>query len=342
MTKKLSILIPTYNETEAMVKRLLDSIAIQQRINFDEVEVLVMHDGDENTFKDELFEGYPFDVNYYIGKHRGVSATRNELLERAKGEYVQWCDADDFFHSAWAFFPVFREMKIGFDALVGNFLQETPLPNNPNDFVIMEMQMNGMQFVHNKVYRKKFLIDNEICFCEQSNVHEDHVIMGLAKAYSQNIKYQPMPTYTWGWNDNSVCRKDPLYLQKTTKWLLKNSAFMIEKLLKRGRNDIAREVAFSMLMDIYYSLNAKLWLDTANKEFRDECEGYFKHYYNHYNQYAQQLTEDKKNQIIAGQKMMHTQQGVLLESVTFETWLSHIEKEVEPIDFEIDKLFNKA
>ena len=142
MKKKLSILIPTYNETEAMVKRLLDSIALQQRVNFDEVEVLVMHDGNENTFKDELFKGYPFDVNYYIGEHRGVSATRNKLLTLAKGEYIQWCDADDFFHSAWAFFPVFREMKIGFDALVGNFLQESPLPTNPNEFVIMEMQMN--------------------------------------------------------------------------------------------------------------------------------------------------------------------------------------------------------
>lgn len=342
MTKKLSILIPCYNETESMIKRLLDSIAIQQRVNFDEVEVLVMHDGEDNPFSDELFQGYPYELNYYISRHRGISATRNELLDKAKGEYIQWVDADDFFHSAWAFFPVFREMKIGFDALVGNFLTEQPLPDNSNEFVITEMQMNGMQFVHNKVYKRMFLIKNDIRFCEQSNVHEDHVIMGLAKAYSQNIKYQPTPTFTWAWNENSVCRKDPLYLQKTTKWLLKNSAYMCEKLLKRGRNDVVREVAYSMLMDIYYSLNAKAWLETANKEFRDECEGYFKHYFNHYGKYAKDLTQEKKDQIIAGQKMMHTQQGVLLESITFDSWLAHIEKDVEPIDFEIEKLFDKA
>lgn len=337
MTKKLSILIPTYNETEAMVKRLLDSIALQQRVNFDEIEVLVMHDGNENTFKDELFKGYPFDVNYYIGEHRGVSATRNKLLTLAKGEYIQWCDADDFFHSAWAFFPVFREMKIGFDVLVNNFLQETPLPNNDKEFVLMEMQMNGMQFVHGKTLRRGFLIENEICFRENyplMDCHEDHVIMALARAYSQNIKFQPCATYTWAWNENSVCRKDPYYLQHTTKYLLMNNSWVLEKLYKKGKLQELRQTAYSMFVDMYYSLCQDKWLEVATEKDRAETEGYFKFYYNTYKKYADELAEDQKKQIELAQKQMHTMQGLTFEKYTWAQWFEHL-KDVDPIEFEI-------
>lgn len=333
MRKKLSILIPTYNETAEMVKRLLDSIAIQQRIDFDEIEVLVMNDGDENTFDDALFQGYPFDLNYYINDHKGVSGTRNDLLKKAKGEYVAFCDADDAYNGLFSLWVVFREMMVGFDALIGNFIQETKLPNG--DFIMTDMPMN-QNFVHGKFWKRSFLMNNNIYFNEHSNVHEDYPIMAIARGLTQNIKYCPTPIYAWLWNPNSVCRRDELYLQKTTKNLLMNSSYVLEYFLKRGRNDIVRESAFSMIMDIYYSLNLKKWLETANKDFRDETEGYFKFFYETYHKYADQLDEEKKNQIIAGQKQMHIQQGVLLEDITFKDWMTHIlSDDVKPISFEI-------
>ena len=42
---KLSILIPQYKETEEQVKPLLDSIALQQNIDFNEIEVVIVNDG---------------------------------------------------------------------------------------------------------------------------------------------------------------------------------------------------------------------------------------------------------------------------------------------------------
>ena len=115
-----------------------------------------------------------------------------------------------------------------------------------------------------------------------------------------------------------------------------NASYVLEHLLKNGRNDIARETAFSMIMDIYYSLNRKDWLDYANKEWRDLTEGTFKFFYETYKKYADELQEDKRNAIIAGQKQMHIQQGVLLEDITFKDWIKHIEsEEVEPLPFKV-------
>lgn len=333
MTKRLSILIPQYNEDTATVCRLLDSIKIQQRINLDEIEVLIQNDGNEETIiPDEILKAYPFDIQYYIGDHIGVSATRNELLRNAKGEYVAFCDADDAYNGLFALFVVFREMAIGFDALIGNFIQETKLPNG--EFVMIDMPMN-FNFVHGKFWRRKFLIDNEIECREDSPIHEDAPLMSLTRAYTQNIKYAQTPLYAWLWRDSSVCRKDELYIQKTMKHLLMNQSWVIEKLLKRGRNDIVREISWSIINDVFYSLNEKKWLDTANKELRDTAEGYFKFFYNTYKKYADELTQAQKDQIVAAQKQMSIQKGVLHENTTFSQWIDHIEKNVEPIEFEL-------
>ena len=42
---KLQILVPQYKETDEVVKPLLDSIALQQGINFDDIGVVIVNDG---------------------------------------------------------------------------------------------------------------------------------------------------------------------------------------------------------------------------------------------------------------------------------------------------------
>ena len=45
--KKLSICVPQYKETEEVIKPLLDSIAIQQNIDFKDIEVVIANDGSD-------------------------------------------------------------------------------------------------------------------------------------------------------------------------------------------------------------------------------------------------------------------------------------------------------
>ena len=45
--KKLNILIPQYNESEKDISPLLNSIALQQNINFDEIGVIICNDGSD-------------------------------------------------------------------------------------------------------------------------------------------------------------------------------------------------------------------------------------------------------------------------------------------------------
>ena len=74
---KLQILIPQYKETDEIVKPLLDSIAIQQSINFEEVGVIICNDGSDIFLTENFLNSYPFKIEYYKEPHRGVSGTRN-------------------------------------------------------------------------------------------------------------------------------------------------------------------------------------------------------------------------------------------------------------------------
>ena len=95
---KLQVLIPHYKETAAEVKPLLDSIALQQQVDFKDVGVIICHDGPESqdfSFMDPGIDGgvvgdhmfpttYPFEIRQIRQEHKGVSAARNACLDAAK------------------------------------------------------------------------------------------------------------------------------------------------------------------------------------------------------------------------------------------------------------------
>lgn len=50
---KLQILIPQYKEPDEIVKPLLDSIALQQCVDFGEIGVIICNDGTDVHLSDE-------------------------------------------------------------------------------------------------------------------------------------------------------------------------------------------------------------------------------------------------------------------------------------------------
>ncbi len=97
---KLQILVPQYDETDEVVKPLLDSLAIQQNVDFNEFGVIICNDGSETFLTEDFLNSYPFKIEYYKEPHRGVSGTRNACLDYSTADYVMFCDADDMFYNA--------------------------------------------------------------------------------------------------------------------------------------------------------------------------------------------------------------------------------------------------
>ena len=337
MSKKLEILIPHYKEKADEVRPLLDSIAIQQNVNFNEIGVIICHDGPESndfTFMDPGIDGgivgdymfpvaYPFDIKQIRQEHKGVSAARNACLDAATADYVMFCDADDMFAHACGLYIIFREMNgKGFNALKSVFIEETRNPET-GEKIYINREMDST-FVHGKFYKRKYLKANNIRWNDNLTIHEDSYFNCLAQSMAGEVRYCTIPFYLWKWRDESVCRHDPKYIFKTYNNMLESSTALVNEFLDRGKDQEAEFYSTSMIYDAYYMMNKKEWLDQENQEYRDNTEKRFKKYYLDFQDLFEKIQPEVKNQIVVGMKNRFFQEGMFLEEVTFKDWIEHI------------------
>ena len=86
---RFSIIIPAYN-AEPYIHELLECLDKQMT---DETEVILIDDGSDKPLK--LKKDYPWISHFSRHKNKGISYTRNKGLELAKGELINFLDADD-------------------------------------------------------------------------------------------------------------------------------------------------------------------------------------------------------------------------------------------------------
>lgn len=319
---KLQILIPQYKETTEEIAPLLDSIAIQQNVDFNEIGVIICNDGSD-VFPE--FRDYPFKLEFYKEPHRGVSGTRNACLDHATAEYVMFCDADDMFYNACGLYILFREMNIGqFNTLMSAFIEETRMPDTKEPIYVNHD--TDTTFVHGKVHRRQYLIDNNIRWNEALTIHEDSYFNCLCQRLSNEVKYCQTPFYLWRWRDNSVCRHDPKYILKTYNNMLDSNTALVNQFKLRGKIDDARYYTTAMIYDAYFTLNKKEWIEQENQNYRDAVERRFSEYYKEFKSLYQSIPEDVKAQIIIGMKNRMFREGLLMEHVTFDDWIKQIEQ----------------
>ena len=93
---KFSIIIPAYN-CEKYIAKALDSL-INQDIPERSYEIIITDDGSTDstgTICDTYAAKYPFIHVTHTDNH-GASHARNVALPQCRGEYITFCDADDF------------------------------------------------------------------------------------------------------------------------------------------------------------------------------------------------------------------------------------------------------
>lgn len=323
---KLQVLVPHYKETAEEIEPLLDSIAIQQNVDFKEIGVVMVYDGPEATELSESKwkEKYPFEILHVRGPHEGVSATRNRALMSSSADYVMFCDADDMFCHVCGLYIILQEAKIGFDTLVSFFIEETRHPETKEPlYVNHEMDST---FVHGKVHRREYLIRNNILFNPKLTIHEDSYFNILAQNLTTNAKYCATPFYLWKWRDSSVCRHDKDYILKTYNNMLDSNDALVDEFAARGHQDKAKFYICFMIFDAYYTLNKKEWKAKTNKEYRTAVERRFAQYYTKHKAQWDSVIDADKMAISNGVRTRSVSEGMPMESITIDAWLKHISK----------------
>lgn len=90
----VTFIIPYHNEPLWMLQECISSILVNSEAIANEREIIVIDDGSKESVKTELTRCFP-GLKYLEQPNQGLSAARNNALEHATGEYIQFVDSDD-------------------------------------------------------------------------------------------------------------------------------------------------------------------------------------------------------------------------------------------------------
>ena len=251
---KLQLLITQYPETDEIIRPMLESIETQQGVDLkNDIEVIYGNDGSDIKLSEEVLGSFSFPVRYLHFDHLGLPGARGNLLDAATGDYVMFCDADDMFLSNIALYTILSFIEKGFDALVCEFMEE--IKNRKTGQAVYFPHKRDRIFVHGKVFRRQFLTENRIRWHPELKGHEDSCFNCLAQRLAKDLKFCDTPIYLWKWRDDSICRKDPLYVPKTYVYMINSNEALVKEFLDRGMLEDARYYTNVLLYGTYYMLN---------------------------------------------------------------------------------------
>ena len=171
---KLSIIIPVY-KGEKYISECVDSIFNTKYI--EEFEVIIVNDGSyDNTLN--ICKKYSLNYDNLIvldnGKNKGVSYSRNKGIKQAKGKYVFFVDCDDYLDKDW-FVAIRDELKLNKDIM---YLDTIINENIKLKDLLLNILCINRPYIPgpvNKLFNRKFILNNKIKFNEKMINGEDMI-----------------------------------------------------------------------------------------------------------------------------------------------------------------------
>ena len=203
MEKKISIILPCYN-VEQYLDRCFNSLK-NQTLGFDQMELIFVNDASTDGTLDKLtaFEAqYPDNIiviNFTENRRQGTA--RNVALEYASAPYIGYVDSDD-----WVDAAMFEKMVSAIEKYDCDFVEcrwdlaqdekhkssvkklgkpgflDLSNPSTKSEFIGTQI---GLTALWNKVFKKSFLVDNDI-FCPEQIRYEDIFFCYLAFLYAKS------------------------------------------------------------------------------------------------------------------------------------------------------------
>lgn len=321
---RLQILIPQYNETDEIIKPLLDSISIQQSINLKkDIEVFIGNDGSDTKLSIDFLKTYNFPIQYHYFEHGGLAATRQKLHHLATADYIMFCDADDCFISTIALNLILSISASNCDVINCDFLEEHYINNS---YVYIPHHEDAV-FVHGKIYRRKFLEEQHIEWNSTLHEHQDSAFNVLAISLSKNTKVCAMPVYMWHDNPISISRKNGKYHAPNT-WpaMLDSYCSLIDDFTKRGYGNHARYYAAWALYATYWEMSHDVWKQDDIVEQKKKVYDRLVKFYHKYQLLIENCDEKLIDDIQKKTEELAKRKGKLNEMPPFDEWLEAILK----------------
>jgi len=320
---RVSIVVPHYKESWDVVRPLFESIDSQLGFDLENLEVILVNDSPEDRFSGDLFEYYNFKTKIVNKGHHGVSASRNFGLEEATGDYVMFCDCDDRFISAYALYSFAKHF--GCDIIRTPFLEDQLIDGD-----LKLIRHDGdVSFVHGKMYRREFLLENNIKFDPKLTIHEDGYFNIIAHTLAgENIFEMSPAVYLWKYNEESVVRKNSeLFLFRTYKDLMDVRIAICKDLKKRELINEYMQSVLKTVIDSYYDFQKPEALDPKNAEVIKSAKDEFVRFYKLFREDYNELGVNDVASMMMVCRTIAFRNGMRVEQETLREFIMNIVKE---------------
>lgn len=323
---KLDLVVPRYKEPWDVCKYLFDSIALQRGIDLDDIRVLVINDGDENVLDDNLWDDYPYRVDYLIKPHGGVSHARNAGIDVSDADYIMFCDIDDGFLNNYGLHLVFSAMQEHPKMITSCFVEEVK-----TDTYRIVRHDKDPTFIHGKAYDRKWLLENNIRFDDDLTLHEDSYFNNIAIAHAKDDRKDiTTPFYLWRWNDASTVRRESgNFLLKTYPKLVQVRTRICDEMKSRGFEDAYKLCMVKSITDFYYDFQKPDFNRTENRKNIKEAESAVRKFYMAHQKEFLRTERGYIADVCQSSRDIARRNGFLMEYKTLQDWLKHIEYEVK-------------
>lgn len=165
MLLRVSFIVTYYNEPLEMLEKCIQSILALPFFR-GEKEILLIDDGSKIPAPE--FDG----VTVIRQENQGLSAARNKGLELAKGEYIQFIDADDYLFPNEYNVVLDMQMSIRPDVLVFDFTHDEPKKYSGAG---IKPYRSGIEFL-----RKRNMHGSACCYMFRKSILGDlHFLPGI-------------------------------------------------------------------------------------------------------------------------------------------------------------------
>jgi glycosyltransferase involved in cell wall biosynthesis len=273
MSTLVSICIPNYNNAR-WLKQAIDSALAQTC----PVQVIVADDGSTDT--SILVAGaYGDRIKLVRSPHRGATAARNEALQHATGDWVQFLDADDYLEPD----KIERQLAEADGGEIADILYSPVIIEDstgkqtkrsvsaidPTQDLFVQWLSWELPQTGGALWRREALEEiggwrKEQPCCQEHELYLRALIAGL------RFQHTPTPGAVYRiWSDGTLCRKDPMMVvrQKTRliddlrRWMEEKQYWTEAHRQAAGRAcfEMARTLAKTSLRDAqkYYSDRAR-------------------------------------------------------------------------------------
>lgn len=260
---KISIIVPVY-KSEKYLSRCIDSILAQTVKDF---EIILIDDGspdgsgkicDEYVAKDNR-------IKVIHQENKGASAARNRGIAESTGEYLMFCDSDDFVSPMWA--ERLLSLAEGDILPIGVYCHNIDLlgkektlsiPANtklPNSEYYRFNQAGIAGYLCNALYRRDIVTANKITLREKAQEGDYNEDLIFALTYASKIKYiayTGYADYLYDTREDSMSHSfDKYYFAKYREKYILWRAFINDNCkedCERQKKDLATKMLYHFLV----------------------------------------------------------------------------------------------